>query len=98
MIVVSASSHALALSADALWDRAAVRRIAEARAAIAGRYVMKHRRAAESARRWHWTWRRLHVIAKCRADAHGFKHDEWGIDAGYCLDRYTIDDPKKEPQ
>lgn len=58
---------------------------------------MKHARLAATSRRWHWDWRKVHVRAACRPDALGFK-DEWMIDAGYCLDRYTVDNSKEEPQ
>lgn len=60
---------------------------------------MKHARAAASARRWHWGWRRLHALSNCRDDEGPFwRRDEYTLDTGYCLDRYTIDDQKKEPQ
>ena len=39
---------------------------------------------------WAYFWRRLHAQGNCRTYAVGYR-EEWHIDAGYCLDRYSIE-------
>ena len=34
-------------------------------------------------------WRRLHALGACKYVGH--VRDEWFVDAGYCLDRYSIE-------
>ena len=53
---------------------------------------LHHARQAASQRRWHWNWRRLMVVMSCRPGPSGCRMDSWGIDVGYCLDRYMIGD------
>lgn len=36
-------------------------------------------------------WRRIHVINKCMHVQHCERFEEFGIDAGYCIDRYSIE-------
>jgi hypothetical protein len=42
-------------------------------------------------------WRRLHALGKCRrvddrsSLLPALSRDEWAVDAGYCLDRYSIE-------
>lgn len=44
-----------------------------------------------------YVWRRLHALGKCKhvedrgCPLHASSRDEWVIDAGYCLDRYSIE-------
>lgn len=38
---------------------------------------------------WVYLWRRLHALGKCREV--GYVRDEWLLDTGYCLDRYSIE-------
>lgn len=41
----------------------------------------------------HWMdyiWRRLHALGDCYHVS--YSRDEWHIDVGYCLDRYSIED------
>jgi hypothetical protein len=58
-----------------------------------------HARAAASSRRWHWTWRKEHVRKQCRQELNKIASaQEFYEDAGYCIDRYTVDRPEEEPQ
>ena len=36
-------------------------------------------------------WRRLHALNKCMQLNYCERFEEFGIDAGYCLDRYSIE-------
>lgn len=36
-----------------------------------------------------YLWRRLHAWNKCREA--GYSRNEWLLDTGYCLDRYSIE-------
>jgi hypothetical protein len=36
-------------------------------------------------------WRRLHALGTCKQTVHCERFEEFGIDAGYCLDRYSIE-------
>lgn len=44
-----------------------------------------------------YAWRRLHALGKCKhvedhdCPLRALSRDEWAIDAGYCLDRYSIE-------
>lgn len=89
------------LMADQLWAEAAARRIEAALAIVATRppRLMRHARAATSSRRWHWAWRKLHTMAHMHKGVEGWPvNPDRLIDVGYCLDRYTVDNPQEEPQ
>lgn len=43
--------------------------------------------------RIYFLWRRLHALHECRKVGFVWSSlDEWLIDTGYCLDRYTLGD------
>lgn len=37
-----------------------------------------------------YLWRRLHALSDCKFDEN-HSRDEWTVDVGYCLDRYSIE-------
>ncbi len=41
---------------------------------------------------WIWSWRRIHALGDCRMPPWGERFEAWGMDVGYCLDRYSIED------
>ena len=48
----------------------------------------EHAKQVEDHKRWFWIWRQLHALFNCR-NRDGVR-DEWRVDMGYCLDRYTL--------